>query len=154
MGLDFGLYWKNINTKDEDVYDDEHELCYGRKSWELVHVLVPDFEESEEDPLITKERWENLMRMIYPISDRLAAVSQAFDIVDNAPEDFPEMVVTDEVKRAIAEYELWYNRAFNRHPDLGYRFSVGYIKNFWDAKNKVNKYLDDPNYEVRAYVSY
>ena len=154
MGLDFGLYWKNINTEDEDVYDDEHELCYGRKSWELVNVLVPNFKKSEEDPLITKERWENLMRIIYPISDRLAAVSQAFDIVDNAPEDFPEMVVTNEVKRAIAEYELWYNRAFNCHPTLGYRFSVSYIKNFWDAKNKVNKYLDDPNYEVRAYVSY
>lgn len=64
------------------------------------------------------------------------------------------MVITDDVKKAIAKYELWYNMNFNQDPQLGYDFSIGYMEAFWKANEEVQKVFDDPEWEVRACVSY
>ena len=64
------------------------------------------------------------------------------------------MVFTDEHKKLIAEYELWYNKTFDDGPQLGYYFSTGYIKDFWEANEKVQEVFNDPDWEVKACVSY
>ena len=171
MGLDFTIYKKKKNETCADAWEsDDYELAYGRKSWELVNALVPDYRdyyESEEhldyvygrkdtweDPIVTKERWDSLMKKIEPISNKLDAILDAFDREENAPDDYPEFVFNDEHKKLIAEYEYWYNKTFYDDPTLGYYFSAGYIKEFWEANEKVQKVFEDPDMEVRASVSY
>ena len=167
MGLDFTLYKKRVNETCKEAWEhfreNEIELAYGRKSWELVYALVPDFQEytekafSEdfwEDPIVTKKRWDSLIKKMEPIGDKLETILDAFNREENAPEDYPEFVFTDEHKKLIAEYEYWYNRTFNDSPTLGYYFSVSYMKNFWNANDRVQEVFADPEWEVRASVSY
>lgn len=170
MGLDFTIYKKKVNETCEQAWhattsewresgyttNSERELAYGRKSWELVYELVPDYGDyfDSDDPIVSKERWDSLMNKLSKISDSFDEVREAFRIVDNAPDDFPEMVITDDVKNAIAKYELWYNMNFDQGPQLGYDFSVGYMEAFWNANEKVQEAFNDPEWEVRASVSY
>ena len=161
MGLDFTIYKKKKSETTEEAWkalntDDSRELAYGRKSWELVHELVPDYGDyfNSDDPIVSKERWDTLMNKLSKIKDSFDEVWDAFRIIDDAPDDFPEMVITDDVKRAIAKYELWYNMNFDQAPQLGYDWSVGYMKAFWEANEKVQEAFNDPEWEVRASVSY
>ena len=171
MGLDFTIYKKKVNETYEQAWDainkelresgytttSERELAYGRKSWELVYELAPDYQEyfdSKEDPLVSKERWDSLMTKSSEIAPKLDKIWDAFNKEENAPTDYTEFVFGDEEKRLIAEYEYWYNKTFDTEPTLGYFFSVGYIKNFWDANPEVQKVFEDPKWEVRASVSY
>lgn len=152
MGLDFSIYKKKKGANNIHWYD-EDELCYGRKSWELVHVLVPNYVE-EYDALLDPNRWEKLIKLMEPIGDKLNDIVAAYHIMYNLPEHFPEQVFTDREQKLIAEYELWYNSTFEDDPTLGYDFSAGYMLDFWRARDMVRKYLQDPNYEVYALVSY
>jgi len=174
MGLDFTIYKKKKNETCQEAWENfrenEIELAYGRKSWELVYALVPnyrDYYESEEyldgvcnntdtweDPIVTKERWDSLIKDMEPIGNKLDDIFDAFSREEHAPVDYPEFVFTDEHKKLIAEYEYWYNKTFNTTPTLGYDFSVGYMKEFWDANDKVQEVFADPELEVRASVSY
>ena len=176
MGLDFTIYKKKKNETCKEAWEhsgeNEIELAYGRKSWELVYALVPDYEEyyeseeyldyvcngSEEgswvDPPVTKERWDSLIKKMEPIGNKLDDIFDAFSREENAPVDYSEFVFNDEHKKLIAEYEYWYNKTFNTTPTLGYYFSAGYMKDFWDANEKVQEVFADPGWEVRASVSY
>ena len=153
MGLDFGVYWRKKNAyTDRDFIDNE--LCYGRKSWELVYALGLSGNEPDLDREITLDEWVGLIEKLVPIGDYLDEIWDAFDKYENAPEDFGDEILTKRDKMLIATYEKWYNATFDISPQLGYFFSVGYMKSFWDAKDEVVKYLEDPDYEVWAYVSY
>lgn len=156
MGLDFGIYWANkgYTPKDEliDNTFSKNELCYGRKSWEVINKMGLNI--NDYDCELTKEQWDKLMEAIAPIGGKLRSIMDAFDREYNAPDDYPELVFKDEHKALIAEYEYWYNKTFKDRPVLGYDFSVYYMINFWEAKDLVYKYLEDPNYQVRRYISY
>lgn len=154
MGLDFMLYKRKIvNSGEEPEYKDDSELAYGRKSWELVRELIPNINEDYK-AVVTLESWDRLMKKLEPVGDKLEAIWDAFEREENAPDDYPEFVFTKEHKKLIAEYEYWYNKTFNDTPTLGYFFSVGYMLSFWEAKDEVRKYIEDPEYEVIALASY
>jgi len=170
MGLDFTIYKKKVNETCEQAWkaitnewresgyttDSKRELAYGRKSWELVYELVPDYGNyfNSDDPIISKERWDSLMNKISEIAPKLDKIWDAFIKEENAPADYTEFVFGDEEKKLIAEYEYWYDKTFDVDPTLGYFFSVGYIKDFWNANSEVQKVFEDPEWEVRASVSY
>lgn len=156
MGLDFGVYAKKQG-------EEPIELAYGRKSWELVYALVPDYDDFiNDDPTITIERWDALMEKLNKIGPKLDEIYNAYHELDNWPDDWvnrenmtPKMRdLFDKNCDLCFEYEIWYNRNFDTSPTLGYDFSVGYMLNFWEADKEVRKYLEDPEYEVKAYVSY
>lgn len=155
MGLDFyGLYAR----KDEDPKDlwdlpyaeqEERELFYGRKSWELVYALKCDTREKCYSELKLND-WVDLMEIISPIAPYLDEIASAYRARDNI--DGP--LNAREVK-LIRTYEKWYNESFDYgEPQLGYGFSVGYMKNFWEAGDRVIKYLEDPEYTVYMFASY
>ena len=149
MGLDFGLVKKRKEDPIEIIFkNDTEELAYGRKSWELVYKLASREDIDNGYGILKKENWESLMKDIDPIGDLLSRMYDAFD-----HEDYPELF-TDEDKKLIAQYEHWYDRTFNTPPILGYQFSVSYIKEFYDAKDKVREIFNDPDYEVGMYISY
>ena len=160
MGLDFIVYKKKVNESTSEAwkvpdFEESRELAYGRKSWELVYALVPSFEETpDEDIPIVKASWNDLMEKIEPIADKLDAIIEAFDKENYAPEDYTEFIFGDNEKRLIAEFEYWYNRAFDTRPQLGYDFAACYIANFWKANDEVQKVFADPEWEVWASVSY
>ena len=149
MGLDFTIYARNKNGNVRDV-----ELAYGRKSWELVHFLR--LNEEDFDVEVEKEKWYALIEAIRPIADKLDDIANAFHLwysIDGI--DFGEYLFTEEHKKLIAEYEFWYDKTFDTDPTLGYDFSVGYMKAFWDARDEVNYYFCHPEtWEVRAEISY
>jgi hypothetical protein len=162
MGLDFSIYAKN--HEGEDI-----ELAYGRKSWELVYALVPDYDEygynSEGrwvDPPVTLERWDSLMKKLEKIGPKLDEIYDAYRGLNNWPDDWvdrenmtPKMrELFDKQCDLCFEYEMWYNQNFDTAPTLGYDFSVFYMKTFYEADKEVRKYLNDPNWEVYAVVSY
>ena len=125
----------------------------------MVGALVPDFQRYEEmpgwvDPPVEKESWDRLMKMIEPIGDRLDDIIDAFDREEYMPEDYSGFVFTDEHKKLIAEYEYWYNKTFDTGPTLGYSFSAYYMRTFWKANDEIQKVYADPEWEVRASVSY
>ena len=150
MGLDFGVYAKKQGEK-------PIELAYGRKSWELVYALVPDYDDFiNDDPTITIERWDALMEKLNKIGPKLEDIQEAYYDLDNWPNyHTPDLDKKyNELVELCAEYEMWYNKSFECEPYLGYYFSVSYMLNFWIADAEVRKYLEDPEYEVKAYVSY
>ena len=155
MGLDFSLYKKRKYISPEDFYNysnnctDDIELAYGRKSWELVEALC----NGTDNQVITKERWDALMKDIEPIANKLDDISEAFEHYYDQ-RDNSELIFTNLDEHLVAEYEKWYDETFGCVPYLGYDFSVGYIKNFWDANKKVQEVFKDPEYEVFAEVSY
>jgi len=164
MGLDFSIYAKN--HEGEDL-----ELAYGRKSWELVYELVGDdyggyLDDSKTEwrwPLITIEDWDRLMEKLNKIGLKLDEIHEAYRGLniwpDNWVDDKGDM--TPKMRELFGkycdlcfEYEMWYNQNFDTAPTLGYDFSVFYMKTFYEADKEVRKYLNDPNWEVYAVVSY
>lgn len=160
MGLDFTLYKKRKDMTrrkffDQSLHDiEDNELAYGRKSWELVHVLATLEDINNGEGILQRDHWVKLMNDLEPIGDKLERIEEAFDHESNAPDDYPEFIFTDEDKKLIAEYEYWYNKTFDETPYLDYEFSVGYMMSFWEAKDEVYEVLDDPDYEVYMDISY
>lgn len=151
MGLDFGLFYK---TKEEKLLDcmNKNELCYGRKSWELVYLLCPEFDTTHRYFYkITWELWENLVTKLDEIGDYLELAKDAYWTYENRP----DWLTRDEME-AIKKYEKWYDTNFGEFggPTLGYYFSISYMQEFYDVRDKVFSLIDDPDFEVWAYVDY
>lgn len=146
MGLDLIVYYR---VKGEFTEDDvTNELAYGRKSWELVYALnLDDSDDYAEDQPIDFEQWHRLMNRIRPIAPYLDKISEAY-------ENFYSNMETEEDLELIKLYEDWHSTVFWCEPQLGYEFSVGYIKSFWDADREVVRRMQDPNYEIWVCVSY
>lgn len=90
------------------------------------------------------------MEIISPIAPYLDEIASAYRTRDNIDGPLNAMEV-----KLIRTYEKWYNESFDYgEPQLGYGFSVGYMKNFWEAGDKVIKYLEDPEYTVYMFASY
>lgn len=168
MGLDFSLYKKKKCLSIDDFYDspinDEDELAYGRKSWELVSKLATNEDVNNGYGILTSDNWENLMRLMDPIGDLLEKISEAYnhyeyylnhkddddrDIIDKAG-----IIFTAIDKELITQYEYWYDKTFNVNPVLGYEFSVGYMQDFYNAKDRVREVLKNPDYEVLMIISF
>lgn len=158
MGLDFTIYWEEkdnpINWEDDNFsYNDfkKHELCYGRKSWELVSALkLPtDF---GDDPIVGKENWDNLIAKIKPIANKLPDIADAYYHYYNDEYEVEEDV--KKYKRLMNKYQAWYDKTFDEYPTLGYDFSVGYIQEFYNADSKVQECFSNPNLLVKASISY
>jgi len=164
MGLDFGIYYKKKNEAIPDWETDynayyewmnKHELCYGRKSWELVHALRLPIDDGE-DPIVEKEYWDELiasMKTFLGDND-----SSYFDIIRDdycAIDKYHEMDVDvpPDILNRVVQYEVWYDKTFDETPHLGYDFALGYLAEFYKADEQIQKYFND-EYEVRAYVSY
>lgn len=166
MGLDFCLVKKKKNIPIEfylnaNGFTDDDELAYGRKSWELVRTLATDEDVNEGYGILTKESWESLMKEMDPIGDLLFEINEAYNHYDyylnhcnDEGLDTANIIFTHEDKKLIARYQYWYDRTFGETPVLGYDFSVSYMKSFYYAKDKVNKLLDDQDYEVLMLISY
>jgi hypothetical protein len=150
MGLDFGLI--KVKKGTEPIWDDNNELAYGRKSWELAQFFNGgDIKYSVK---LTPDKWNDFIKKIEPIGDKLEDIWDAFDIADNLPDDYPESVFGEKEQKLIAEYELWYNRTWEDTPTLGYYFSVGYMLSFWEAKDIVSDILKDDEYDLYTIASY
>ena len=156
MGLDFYVvkvqkgYQENIEKVIHDwSYEKfhENELAYGRKSWELVYELQCDTHNSCISEL-TLENWINLQEKLAPIGPSLEEIQTAFRAED-------ETYDTPQYNYLRKQYYKWYDLSFpDGTPQLGYDFSVSYMRTFWEAADKVLKYLEDPNYEVWMIASY
>ena len=158
MGLDFSIYWEDINNPinfDEINWKDfekTYELCYGRKAWELVHALNLPVDLDEINPEVEEEDWVNLIESMKPIADKFDAIADAYkkeihyEERGEVPRDITDLMV---------EYEVWYDKTFDvLGPTLGYEFSLGYMKEFYEANEKVMECFNDPNKVVRAIISY
>ena len=151
MGLDFGLI--KVRKGNAPIWDDNNELAYGRKSWELAQFFNGEWN-TEYCTKLTLDKWNDFIAKIEPIGDKLEDIWDAFDIADNLPDDYPELVFGEKEQKLIAEYELWYNRTWGDEPTLGYDFSVGYMLSFWEARNIVNDIFDDGEYDLYTIASY
>ena len=148
MGLDLAI----VKSKhgERPVWNDNNELAYGRKAWEICYELGAGGSPNGKYEL-THDYWDGLMKKIAPIGDKLPEIRQAYYdamIYDN--DEKP----TARQKMLIDEYEKWYDDTWDETPTLGYDFSVGYMQNFWDARYVVNILLDNPDYDVWVMVSY
>ena len=154
MGLDLSLVavphgketnWSNCSD------DDTVEVAYGRKAWEICHW----FHASEGDCYrrVTLEEWNSFIELFKPIGKKLDSIWDAFYKFENMPDDFGEYLLTDEDKHLIAEYEFWYDTTWNDSPTLGYFFSVGYMRDFWEADEMVRDYLAH-GYDIYIFASY
>lgn len=158
MGLDLMLYKAKPGYDIEQVaYYDENEsdylveLAYGRKAWEICDWFGAA--NGNGYTVISPEDWYNFIKKFEGMGDKLDAVDDAFNRQYNAPVDYPEFVFTDEHKKLIAEYEYWYNCAWNDDPTLGYDFSVGYMKAFYQADAAVRKAWEE-GWDVILVASY
>lgn len=167
MGLDFALYKKRKDMSIDKLWDlaesmhysdfeKAYELAYGRKAWELVHMLANQDEIDQGYGILNKLKWDRLMLVMKPIGEKLNRIHEAFcheTFVDNVP--YPELFFTDDDKKLINEYVLWWRSTFpDSQPTLGFDFSTGYMISFWNAQDEVNHYLEDPEYDVYMDISY
>ena len=150
MGLDFGLI--KVKKGIKPIWDDNNELAYGRKSWELAQFF--NGWKTKYCTKLTLDKWNEFIKKIEPIGDKLEDIWDAFDIADNLPDDYPELVFGEKEQKLIAEYELWYNRTWEDEPTLGYDFSVGYMLSFWKARNIVNDIFNNDEYDLYTVASY
>ena len=134
-----------IENWDYEDYE-KHELAYGRKCWELVYELRCDTQHDCISPLEMKN-WIDLQEKLAPIGPSLEAISLAFQ------SEYKEYDTPHE-KYLRQQYMKWYDACFDADPTLGYDFSVGYMREFWEAADKVLKYLEDPDWEVWMSASY
>lgn len=151
MGLDFGLI--KVKKGQEPIWDDNNELAYGRKSWELAQFFNGEWN-TEYCTKLTPDKWNDFIKKIESIGDKLEDIWDAFDIANDLANDYPEFVFGEKEQKLIAEYELWYNRTWKDTPTLGYDFSVGYMLSFWEARNIVNDIFEDGEYDLYTIASY
>lgn len=162
MGLDYYIVWvekdkgsgkDQIEKWDSDEWD-KHELCYARKGWELVYALKCDLREAVCP--VALEDWIDLMERLYPISESYDRIREAYAAIERTPEN--EFYRLEEIRpkelKLIRLYEDWYNENFDTPPQLGYEWTLGYFKNFWEAADNVLSYLENPAYEVWQIASY
>lgn len=161
MGLDFGIYYKKKTEKMPKECDwykwmDNHELCYGRKAWELVHFLnLPTNDMT--DPLVNKEDWDRFITALNKLLkgksiDYFSTLYEEYKLIDKYEQydkDIPPHILDD-----VLRYESWYDTTFDETPTLGYDFALNYLKNFYEANNEIQKYFNNDEYEVKAYISY
>ena len=96
------------------------------------------------------------MEILGQIGDYFKDVQDAYKVIgeddwetyDELESRFPREV------QLIKAYQKWYDTNFDISPTLGYEFSVGYMRNFWEAADKVISYLENPDYEVWMSASY
>lgn len=151
MGLDFGLV--RARKGNDPIWDDDTELAYGRKSWELAEFFN-GYGFTKYSEKLTLEKWNEFIEKLEPIADKLEDIANAFEIAENLPDDYPELVFGDKEKKLIAEYELWYKRTWDDEPYLGYDFSTSYMISFWNAKDLVKRLLEGDTYDVYTIASY
>lgn len=168
MGLDFSLYKKRKDQSVDDFFNsenlDELELAYGRKSWELVYKLADSKDIDNCYGLLKHKNWQDLMRQFADIGDKLDDIWEAYghyeyylehlDDDDRNVIDRSNIIFTQLDRILIAQYEYWYQKTFGTTPTLGYYFSVGYMKSFYEAKDLVRDVLTDPDYDVLMSISY
>ena len=156
MGMDFRLYWLRKNEDNLDTMSwkelEAHTLCYARKGWELVYHLGASVDELYTP--LKKETWDSLITAMAPVGPQLKEIWDAFHMYYNTDDDFDEFAKWEPEKaKLMKKYQYWYDSTFERNPSLGYAFSVSYMIDFWEARDKVKTYLGDPNYEVIMEVS-
>lgn len=155
MGLDLTVYkLKKGIAPTWDSFDWKNDrLAYGRQAWEICGffgaVSTPDCIAK-----ITLENWADFVDKLAPIGIFLEEIFDAYQRMEDAPEDFPEMVLTDRHKQLIATYELWYNQTWDEYPTRGYFFSVGYMLEFWRAAEDIFRLLEGGEYDVYMIASY
>ena len=147
MGLDLAIVKQKHGTPIE--WREDTELAYGRKAWEICSELGAAGSPNGRYEL-THDYWDDLMKKIAPIGDKLPEISVAYyhQVIDD------EEKLSPEYSALIDEYEEWYDATWDASPTLGYDFSVGYMRNFWEAKDTVNVLLDNPNYTIWVIASY
>ena len=150
MGLDLAIVKSRHGER--PVWNDNNELAYGRKAWEICYELGAGGSPNGKYEL-THDYWDDLMKKIAPIGDKLPKIHQAYADVTYTYEGEIKNA-TPEQRALIDEYEDWYDATWDETPTLGYDFSVGYMQNFWDARYVVNILLDNPDYDVWVIVSY
>lgn len=159
MGLDFYVFKMKkseiavkgsasevINSWSNEDFN-ENELAYGRKCWELVYELGCD---TQNDCMteLTLEKWVDLQDKLAAIGPSLDRIWEAFYVED---EDYDD----PQDKHLRNVFMRWYDMTFqDEEPRLGYGFAVSYFKTFWEAADKVVKYLEDPDWEVWMLASY
>ena len=56
--------------------------------------------------------------------------------------------LTKEQRQHIRDFETWYDSVFDYTTTLGYDFDINALINWYAARDKVRKYLNDDNYSV------
>ena len=136
-----------ISNEGYDALWKERELFYGRKCWELVYELGCDTHDECVTEL-TLEKWIDLQDKLAAIGPSLDRIWEAFYVED---EDYDD----PQDKHLRNVFMRWYDMTFqDEEPRLGYGFAVSYFKTFWEAADKVVKYLEDPDWEVWMLASY
>ena len=96
---------------------------------------------------LTLENWINLQEKLAAIGPSLNRIWEAYHAeLDDRATAYDEHL--------MKQYEKWYDENFDEYPMLGYDFSVGYMEAFWEAGDKVLKYLEDHNWEVWMIADY
>jgi len=159
MGLDFvGYYLRKGETMD-DIWNmsyeerNARELFYARKGWELVHALNCSTS-GDCTSKLQLEDWVNLMEVISPIAPYFDEIEEAFDAYYEADDLATFRLMNPRKAQLVDLYEKWHEHNFDEEPQLGMDFSVRYMKNFWEAGDRVISYLEDPEYEVWMIASY
>lgn len=163
MGLDFVGYKLRKGETIKDIFAlpyeerEKRELFYGRKSWELVHALNCDTLHDCVSKLELKD-WINLMEKIYQIGPFLDRINEAYNVYDKYIDEYDTTAAFrkdyPEEMKLIDMYEKWYEDSFGEYPRLGYQFSTGYMRTFWEAADEVLEYLESPDYEVWMVANY
>lgn len=163
MSLDFSLYWKKKDETMDDVLDaldkdpNARDLAYGNRCREVVKMLVPDYKESlemGEDPIVTVENWKKFLGELGRIGPKMEKVYRAYEKKEDLLAGEPDSEFTEKDKKLIIEYEGWWRSTFHEnYPTLAFFFSAYYIKEFWNAREQIQKYIDDPDFEVRAFIN-
>lgn len=160
MGLDFYGFYLHKGETVKDYYklsyekQEERDLFYARKGWELVYALRCD---TQNDCIseLKLEDWVNLMEILSPIGPYLDEIKKAYSVIEDPYDEYEDIAkVYPREYQLVRTYEIWFDDNFDMSPQLGYEFSVGYMKNFWEACDNVIEYLEDPNYEVWMVASY
>lgn len=163
MGLDFSLYKLRKGETMDDLWNMPYEdrekrsLAYARKGWELVYALHCD---TSGDCIsrLKLEDWVDLMDKMAQIGDYFNDIWDAYHTIDAIEDDYDTLAelraAYPREMKLIETYRIWYNKTFDIPPTLGYEFSVGYMLDFWEAADKVLKYLEDPDWEVWMIASY
>lgn len=163
MGLDFVGYKLHKGETLEDIWampyeeQEKREVFYGRKAWELVYALRCDTRDDCCSKL-EREDWIKLVEQLHQVGPFLNDIHDAYYIYNKYIDEYE---TTADFRKdypkemsLIDMYEKWFDENFDIYPQLGYEFSVGYMKTFWDAVDKVLEYLDNPDYEVWMVASY
>lgn len=151
MGMDLMVnLYKRTNNKLDDYKNIEYveELCYARKFWGLWNALDYCPLVNQDDyytVVLTLEAWDNLMNKIEPMYETILKAiymynEEEYDEIDN--DSF-----LGELDRVLDSYERWYDDVFGSTV-LGYDFDAYSLQRWYEARDKVRKYLNNKEYVV------